>query len=324
MNRELWDALVFDAYDHPTPDRSNQGGMSSLPLDERRTLVMTGDQAISLNICIQSVDESQTGRRLEDFHDPAWWRTHISRFSGVPPVPAVRVDTCTGEPQSGWVHVREDTAGELSGGALAGAASWRRRDPHGIRAEWVKSEIVWHPENALQASDAVIERTLAHELGHVLGFWHVPPGSEFVMEDTNALRGSATESDLGHWAYLLAGRTCSTRGSCVTLLPCRRCRYSDCCCAVGCWWRGGSVWDNAYTKTPRWQPGRTTKPTRQRRRRMPDSITETLSDHDIERVVSALQRLHGASQDSHAAPRTQGADPARVLSRGSDQSVSPQ
>ena len=203
MNRDLWDALVYDAYDHPTPNRSSQGGMSSLPLEERRTLVMTGDQVISLNICIQSADESQTGRRLDTYHDPAWWHQELFRITGVFTVPTVRVDACASEPQIGWVHIREARAGELSNNALAGAASWRYIDPHGVRSEWAKSEIVWHPEYVLQASNARIERTLAHELGHVVGFWHTPPGSGFVMEDGYRSRRSDIESELGSWAYLL-------------------------------------------------------------------------------------------------------------------------
>ena len=73
-DRELWDALVYDAYDHPGstgqayhPGPIGEMEMASLPLTERRTIVMHRGEATSFRLCIQSADESYTGRRLERY-----------------------------------------------------------------------------------------------------------------------------------------------------------------------------------------------------------------------------------------------------------------
>ena len=73
-DRELWDAIVYDAYDYPIPNPMSENGMTSLPLKDRRTLVIAENTVPTIQICIQSSDESYTGERLAAYSDSSWWR----------------------------------------------------------------------------------------------------------------------------------------------------------------------------------------------------------------------------------------------------------
>ena len=87
--------------------------MSSLPLTERRTLVMHIGEATSFRLCIQSADESYHGRRLERYSDPAWWREQVQRFTNASWAGTIEIGACTGTPPVGWVYVREGDQGEI-------------------------------------------------------------------------------------------------------------------------------------------------------------------------------------------------------------------
>ena len=180
-DRELWDAIVYGAYDYPIPNPMSENGMTSLPLQERRTLVVAENTVPTIQVCIQSSDESYAGERLAAYSDSSWWRRQIDRWTNFSWRGDIQIDACTDEPMTGWVHVREGDEGEVAEGALAHATSWRYSDPHGIGGRWARSEIVWHPEAVQDTSEEYFESTLAHELGHVLGLFHALPGSGFVM-----------------------------------------------------------------------------------------------------------------------------------------------
>ena len=185
QDRELWDAPIFDAYEHPTPDLSAKDSWpESLPLEERHTEVMGRGDAISFRLCIQSLDESYTGQRLDRYANQGWWREQVQRFTNHQWAGTIDVGTCTGEPSglpNGWVYVREGDPGEVDDDALAHARSWRRFNPHGTSETWLRSEIVFHSEQKVRdATENSFEGVLAHELGHVLGLSHVPQNSGFV------------------------------------------------------------------------------------------------------------------------------------------------
>ena len=206
MNRDLWDALVFDAYEEPTANPMISDSMQGLPLDQRRTLVIRGDVVPTIRICLQSADESLTGERLAAYSDPAWWARHIRRFTNVAWNGTIQTGSCTGEPPEGWVYIREGEDGEITvPDRLARADSWRSFDPHGIRGRWHRSRIIWHPDrvrDTVRNSDEWMEGTLAHELGHVLGLWHVNPASGFVMLASGGRRTYPDDERwLAQWAY---------------------------------------------------------------------------------------------------------------------------
>ena len=80
-DRELWDAIVYDAYDYPMADSTHENAMTSLPLEERRTMVIAENTVRTIQICIQSSDESYSGERLTTYSDSSWWRRQIDRWT---------------------------------------------------------------------------------------------------------------------------------------------------------------------------------------------------------------------------------------------------
>ncbi len=203
QDRELWDALIFDAYDHPTPSPDNEDyERSSIPLEERHTLVMDTGDATSFRLCIQAADESYTGQRLDRHTDPDWWRREVQRFTNHRWAGTIEVGTCTGDPPSGWVYVRGGDPGEVGDNIYAYARSWWSSNSHGTLETWTRSEIVFNPEPpARDDNEAFFEDELAHELGHVLGLSHVPPSSGFVMASGTLSTRPDNESRLAQWAH---------------------------------------------------------------------------------------------------------------------------
>ena len=202
QDRVLWDALIFDAYEHPTPSPDAEDyWRSSIPLEERHTRVMDTGDATSFGLCIQKADESYTGQRLEPY-DSAWWRGEVQRFTNGRWTGTIEVGTCTGDPPAGWVYVREGDPGEVDDDSIAHTVSWFSTNTHGTVETWVKSEIVFHSEQKVRnTSEAYFKVTLAHELGHVLGLSHVPPSSRFVMAPGTLSTWPDQESRLAQLAH---------------------------------------------------------------------------------------------------------------------------
>ena len=202
QDRALWDALIFDAYEHPTPSPDAEDyWRSSIPLEERHTRVMDTGDATSFGLCIQKADESYTGQRLEQY-DSAWWRGEVQRFTNGRWTGTLEVGTCTGDPPAGWVYVREGDPGEVDDDSIAHTVSWFSTNTHGTVETWVKSEIVFHSERKVRnTSEAYFKVTLAHELGHVLGLSHVPPSSGFVMAPGTLSTWPDQESRLAQLAH---------------------------------------------------------------------------------------------------------------------------
>ena len=115
------------------------------------------------------------------------------------------VQACTGEPPFDWVHVREGGTDDFdASGAdtVAVAHITRYRDTHGAGVQLARAEIVFNPDRAPDLDEDDFEKVLAHELGHVLGFWHVPPASGFIMSrHVGDLTWSEEERRLANLAY---------------------------------------------------------------------------------------------------------------------------
>ena len=202
-DRMLWDQLIFDAYDHPTASPGE-----AAPLEERHTRVMRRDAATSFNLCIQSPDEAYTGERLSTYR-AAWWRRNVERFTTFQWRGRIEIGACTGVPPEGWVYVREGGPGEVKDTALAHTSSSYFPDynnpGHSIGA-WIRSEIVWHSADKVRnTSEDWFESSLAHELGHVLGFSHVDPSSGFVMVGGGRRTWPSRETWLAQHASLFIG-----------------------------------------------------------------------------------------------------------------------
>ena len=204
-DRELWDAMIYNAYDYPTASMEHPNSIRGLPLEERRTMVMHRGEATSFRICMQSADESYTGQRLERYNDADWWARQVERFTNYRWSSDIEVAECSegvADIPNGWVYIREGREGEVKPESIAHAKSWRRYDPHGRLNEWMRSEIVWHSADKVRDEDEEhFEKTLAHELGHVLGLWHTPTGSGFIMESGAPPTWPDTERWLAQWAY---------------------------------------------------------------------------------------------------------------------------
>ena len=108
---------------------------------------------------------------------------------------------CTGDAPKWWVYVREGEPGEVNDTALAHAVSRHEADSRHVNGGWFSSEIVFHSADKVRNTDEeYFEETLAHELGHVLGFWHTHRGSGFIMESG----GRSTWPDKERWLAQLA------------------------------------------------------------------------------------------------------------------------
>ena len=187
MNRERWDALVFDTFEY---------GYFYVS----QTIVFDRSVAPTIRICIQSSDTSKTGERLASYSDASWWRRQIQRWTGISWNGEIRIAACTEQPPEGWIYLREGRPGEVWSGHVAHAATEREDHPH-YGGRWLWSELVWNPDRLDEMDDEYFEKVVAHELGHALGFSHVPYDSGYIMMKSGTSTGSEEESSLAQLAY---------------------------------------------------------------------------------------------------------------------------
>ena len=150
LDREVWDALVFDTNDY------GYFYVSQTVVLDRRTVP-------TIRICIQSPETSTTGKRLEPYSKPSWWRRHIRRWTDLGWNGEIRIAACTGEPPEGWIYLREGDPGEVPPDAGAHAVTRRDDHPHN-GGGWLWSELVWNPDHVGRMEESFFEKLVAHEL----------------------------------------------------------------------------------------------------------------------------------------------------------------
>ena len=192
-DRELWEALVFDTFDNFR--------WGSIANNDRGTEVIPQRTVPTIRICIQSSDDSHTGERLARYAVPSWWQTQIRRWTNLTWNNSIQIGACAGQAPAGWIYVREGEPGEVNATALAHATSGYFYYPNTGQHGWSSSEIVWNPELVRSTDEDYFEKTLAHELGHVMGFYHAPRGSGFIMVSGERSTWPDKERWLAQWAY---------------------------------------------------------------------------------------------------------------------------
>lgn len=168
-DRELWDALVYNAY-----DSVGFPGGAEPNLEDRRTAVIHRGGVSGITVCIEPADLSYTGERLEPFANRAWLARQIERWSGRRWNGTLQGDC--GIRQFGVITVKEGDPDEFDENVVALTKTAR------VLGRWSKSDITFNPDKLRDAEDFQVEVVLAHELGHAFGFWHTEPGTGFVMD----------------------------------------------------------------------------------------------------------------------------------------------
>ena len=165
VNGQYWDELVFDATEEPD-------------YEDRRTFGLTDSELAALDVYIKTTaPEEGVAPISEDML--GWWRQSIPE--------AVR--EITGEPWRGRITTGVDSRQLTDGRVNVGIGTeedFADRDacaiatisyyvyPDGGYAEWAYADILFNPDDGRcvfrQDSRGT---TMAHELGHVLGLFHV-------------------------------------------------------------------------------------------------------------------------------------------------------
>jgi len=185
VDRRYWDELVFDATEKPD-------------YEDRRTFGLTDAELTALDVYIKTTAPDEGVAPIsEDMLD--WWRQAIPE--------AVR--EFTGQPWRGrittGVDSRELTDGRVNVGigteeyfadrdACATAITSYYAFPDGGYASWAYAEILFNPDDELCIfRDDSRGTTMAHELGHVLGLFHVADPAALMYKQSGYDRRYTTQ-----------------------------------------------------------------------------------------------------------------------------------
>ena len=181
VDGQFWDELVFRALENPD-------------YKDRRTFGLTDLELADLDVYIQTTaPEDGAAPISEDML--TWWQRSIPeavrQFTGQPWRGRITTGVDSRELTDGRVNVGIGTEEDFADkDACAIATVSYYAFPDGGFAEWARAEILFNPDDTRCIFRQDTQgRTMAHELGHVLGLYHVSDPAAIMYRASGSDRG---------------------------------------------------------------------------------------------------------------------------------------